>query len=53
MDISFSSVLFNNSIRTETRCFEKVEKIQINVAANSKKRALIIQQEPFQQKRIN
>jgi hypothetical protein len=53
MEISFFSVLFINSIRTETRCLGKVEKIQINVATNSKKRALVIQQEPFQPKRIN
>jgi sporulation protein YlmC with PRC-barrel domain len=53
MEISFFSVLFINSIRTETRCLGKVEKIQINVATNSKKRALVIQQEPFQSKRIN
>ena len=62
MDISFLStciysyffhVLFINSIPTETRCRGKVEKTQINVATNSKKRALVIKQEPFQPKRIN
>ena len=39
MEISFFSVLFINSIRTESRCLGKVEKTQINVANNSKKKS--------------
>ena len=51
MEISF--LVYYLSIRTETRCLGKVDKTQINLATNSKKRALVIQQEPFQSKRIN